>query len=95
MTQSMPTEANRTIRRRTRPPRPVAPPNAMAFRVNDACVHAGISRTTLYRLITNGQLKALNVAGRTVIEGDSLRALLRVDAVNGAQAKPNQPSDTP
>lgn len=87
MTHPMPAESTTASRRKPRTARPLAPADALAFRVNDARIHAGLSRTTLYKLINDGRLKALNVAGRTLIEGDSLRALLR-----GDQARQDQPS---
>ena len=55
-----------------------APPpvNAFAFRINDACRMGGFGRTMAYELVKQGRLKLLRVGGRSLICGDSLRALL-------------------
>ncbi|MBR0651994.1 helix-turn-helix domain-containing protein [Roseomonas terrae] len=55
----------------------IQPNTALGFRVNDACRLGGFGRTTCYALLKNGALKKVKVAGRTLIEGDSLRALLK------------------
>jgi hypothetical protein len=60
--------------RRTRP----APlPNALAYRVDEVPLMGGPKRTKLYELAAEGHLKLVKVAGRTLVDGDSLRALLR------------------
>jgi hypothetical protein len=61
-------------RRRRRAP-PV--PNAFAFTIADAQAMGAPGRTKIYALLGKGVLKRLRIAGRTMIEGDSLRALLR------------------
>lgn len=43
----------------------------------------GPCRTKLYELAASGHLKLVKVAGRTLVDGDSLRALLR----NGTTAE--------
>ena len=62
-------------KRNTRPP---APPNAIGFTVRDACLLGGFGRTSLYALARTGKLHLVKVAGRTLVAGDSLRALLNV-----------------
>ena len=37
----------------------------------------GPRRTKLYALAGQGKIRLVNVAGRTLVDGDSLRALLR------------------
>jgi hypothetical protein len=57
--------------------RPVAPPDAMAFSIRDARVHLGcIGNTKIYELIAAGLLQVNRTTGRTLVLGDSLRALL-------------------
>jgi excisionase family DNA binding protein len=61
----------------------VAPPSASvpserprAYRVNDFCRLYGIGRTGVYRLIKEGKLPSVVVAGRRVIPTDAAEALL-------------------
>jgi hypothetical protein len=72
----MPAFASRTSTapRRT-PPAPL--PNALAYRVDEVPLMGGPRRTKLYELAAAGQLRLVKVAGRTLVDGDSLRALLR------------------
>jgi len=55
-------------------------PDALAYTVEDTRRTAGIGRTKIYELIRDGKLKASRAAGRTLILGDSLRALLSADS---------------
>jgi hypothetical protein len=55
----------------------IQPSTALGFRVKDACALAGVGRTTLYALMKAGAIQKVKVAGRTLVEGDSLRALIR------------------
>lgn len=56
----------------------VAPlPNALAYRVDEVPLMGGPRRTKLYELAAAGKVKLIRVAGRTLVDGDSLRALLR------------------
>ena len=41
----------------------------LAYSINEACAATGIGRTSLYELISNGQLKAIKAAGRRLICG--------------------------
>jgi hypothetical protein len=52
-------------------------PNALAFRVNEVKRMGGPGRTKTYELAAQGKLRLVKVAGRTLVDGDSLRALLR------------------
>ncbi len=62
-------------KRRQVRPAPLA--NALAYRVDEVPQMGGPRRTALYKLAAEGRLKLVKVAGRTLVDGDSLRALLR------------------
>ncbi len=57
--------------------RPAPRPDALAFRINDVPLMGGPGRTKIYELAKAGKLQLIRVGGRTLIDGDSLRALLR------------------
>jgi hypothetical protein len=57
--------------------RPAPLPNALAYRVDEVPRMGGPGRTKLYELAKRGKLKLVRVAGRTLVDGDSLRRLLR------------------
>ena len=63
--------------------RPAPLPNALAYRVDEVPRMGGPGRTKLYELAASGHLKLIRVHGRTLVCGDSLRALLR----NGTTAE--------
>ena len=52
-------------------------PCAFTYRVNEVPLMGGPHRTKLYELAKQGKLKLVRVAGRTLVDGDSLRDLLR------------------
>jgi len=52
-------------------------PNAIAFRLKEARLMGGPARTTIYKLAKSGHLKLIKLGGRTLIDGDSLRNLLK------------------
>jgi hypothetical protein len=60
--------------------RPSPSPNAFAFTIADAQSMGGPGKTKIYEMAKSGELKMIRVAGRTLIDGDSLRALLGVSA---------------
>jgi hypothetical protein len=64
-------------RRSTAPPSPLPPDIVLAYRVNDAIRVSGLSRSSIYKLIGEGKLRSVLVAGRRLIPADALRALLR------------------
>jgi hypothetical protein len=66
--------ANRAGDRRSPPPPPLQP---LAYRVNDAIKVSGLSRSSIYKLIGEGKLRSVLVAGRRLIPADALRDLLR------------------
>jgi excisionase family DNA binding protein len=47
-----------------------------AYTIAEACAVAGIRRTTLYKEIHSGELRAVKIGGRTVILVDDLRRWL-------------------
>ena len=49
----------------------------LAFSIAEACAVAGIRRTTLYKEIRSGDLRAVKIGGRTVILADDLRLWLK------------------
>ncbi len=51
-------------------------PDALAYTVGHACHMGGFGRTLLYKLAKDGKLRLLKVAGRTLVCGNSLRALI-------------------
>ncbi len=59
--------------------RPLLPPlpNALAYRIPEARLMGGPGRTRIYELAHAGKLRLVRVGGRTLIDGDSLRTLLR------------------
>jgi hypothetical protein len=58
--------------------RTAANPMAYAFTIEDAQAMGAPGRTKIYELAKGGRLKLLHVAGRTLVDGASLRALLGV-----------------
>lgn len=68
--------AGRSGDKKPRPP-PLPPDIALAYRVNDAAKVAGLSRSTIYNLISDRKLRSVVVAGRRLIPADALRQLLQ------------------
>lgn len=56
--------------------RPAPDPQAFAYTVPDAIRIGSLGRTNLYRLMASGELKFVQIGGRRMVVGDSLRALL-------------------
>ena len=48
----------------------------IAYSIAEACAVAGIRRTTLYKEIRSGGLRAVKIGGRTIILVDDLRRWL-------------------
>ncbi len=57
--------------------RPAPSPNAFAYTLDDSRAMGGPGKAKTYELAKEGRLKLLHVDGRTLVEGDSLRALLQ------------------
>lgn len=67
-----------TTRQRTPKASPPAPlPTALAYRVAEVRLMGGPGKTRCYALAKLGKLRLVRVGGRTLIDGDSLRTLLR------------------
>jgi hypothetical protein len=62
-------------RRQRRPPQPV-PAGAVTATLKDAAVTVGLSPLTLRRRAADGHLRLLKVAGRTLVDVASLRAMV-------------------
>jgi excisionase family DNA binding protein len=52
----------------------------LALRVNEASVAAGISRSTIYKLMSSGQLRTTKVGGRRLVLREDLQKLLLAGA---------------
>ncbi len=60
-----------------RPPPPPPLAHAFAYRLDEVPRMGGPARTKLYELVKAGKLRLVKIGGRSLIEGDSLRKLLR------------------
>jgi excisionase family DNA binding protein len=59
--------------------RPIEAPSVerLAYRIPDACRAVGIGRTSLYRLVSEGKLRLVKIAGRSLVDAASLRDLVK------------------
>ena len=60
--------------------REAASPDAIAFTIRDAQSLGAPGRTKIYELAKSGRLTIRKIDGRVLIDGDSLRALLKATA---------------
>jgi hypothetical protein len=60
--------------------------NAFAYTIEDAQKMGAPGKSKIYELAASGRLKLFNIDGRTMVNGDSLRALLAVDQEAAPQA---------
>jgi excisionase family DNA binding protein len=60
----------------------------LAYSIAEACAVAGVRRTTIYKQINSGELRAVKVGGRTLILLDDLRRWL--DGRNSIIPEPSQ-----
>lgn len=51
-------------------------PEPISMRVNDACRFTGISRSTLYLLIANGEIEIIKLGASTLVVTESLRRFI-------------------
>ena len=51
-------------------------PDPLAYRIPDACHVLGLGKTSIYELMKQGKLRAIKVAGRTLIDAELARALI-------------------
>ena len=56
---------------------PLPPSIALAYRINDAVRISGLSRPSIYVLISENKLESIKVAGRRLIPAAALRDLLQ------------------
>lgn len=54
----------------------IRPDEKRAYRVNEAVAAYRLSRSTLYKLISDGKLHTVKVAGRRLIPRDAMEALI-------------------
>lgn len=52
------------------------PTTALNFTIENARLLSGLGRSTLYKLADEGRLRFVKVLGRTLVDGNSLRALM-------------------
>jgi hypothetical protein len=74
-TNTTASDSKKRQRRRSAPD-----PQAIAFTIADAQAMGCFGRTKIYTLFKSGKLKYRKIGGSVLIDGDSLRALLRGDA---------------
>lgn len=55
-------------------------PPKIAYSIKEACEATSLGRTTLYKYIAEGRLKAIRIGGRTVIPAGGLQALISGEA---------------
>ena len=58
----------------------VAPIERRALRINDAAAAYGIGRSLIYKLMSEGKLATVKIAGRRLVLRDNMEALLREGA---------------
>jgi excisionase family DNA binding protein len=54
---------------------PLAPPQRLAYRVDEACALLGVSRDTIERAVKDGRLRSSKRLGRRLIDARSIEAL--------------------
>jgi excisionase family DNA binding protein len=71
------TEAVLSNLKKTRTPRPLAfTVRPSAWRVNDALLQLGISRATLYKMASNGEIRLARIGGRTLVPDAEIKRLI-------------------
>lgn len=51
-------------------------PEILTYRINDACRALSLGRSTLYKLISQGKLKPITIAGRVLIPRTEIERLI-------------------
>lgn len=64
--------------RQIRAERPAPLPTALSYTLPDAARLSGLSVATLRRRAADGSIRLIRVGGRTLVPGDSLRAMLGI-----------------
>jgi len=54
----------------------------LGYSIREACHASSLGRTTLYKAIATGRLRAVRVGGRTIIPAEALIALIGEEARN-------------
>jgi|HigsolmetaAR202D_1030399.scaffolds.fasta_scaffold09238_3 excisionase family DNA binding protein len=54
-------------------------PEKFAYRISEACNALGIGRTSLYKLVHQGKLRLIKIAGRSLVPRSELERLTRLD----------------
>lgn len=55
----------------------------LAYPIPESCVMlGGISRSSFFELVKNGELKTIKIAGRTLVPRSELERLTRIDTVD-------------
>jgi hypothetical protein len=49
----------------------------LAYRIPDACRAIGLGRTSVYHLVSQGKLRLIKIAGRSLVDAASLRDLVK------------------
>lgn len=62
----------------------------LAYRLQEAANHLGVSRTTLWRRIASGDIPTRKIGGVVVIPGDALRALVEWEGKPKTTQKGNE-----
>lgn len=55
-------------------------PPKVGYSIREACQASSLGRSTIYRHIATGRLRAVRVGGRTIIPADALHALVTGEA---------------
>ncbi len=58
----------------------IKPEDKLALRIKEAAAVSGLSRSTIYKLLSSNKLRAVKVGGRRLILRESLLALLQAGA---------------
>ena len=48
----------------------------LGYSIREACQASSLGRTTIYKAISTGRLRAVRVGGRTIIPAEALHALI-------------------
>jgi excisionase family DNA binding protein len=52
----------------------------LGYSIREACQASSLGRTTIYKAISTGRLRAVRVGGRTIIPAEALHALIEGEA---------------
>jgi excisionase family DNA binding protein len=58
-----------------------------ALRVNEVAALYGISRSTIYKIMSDGRLRTVKIGGRRLIPRDAIEALISGDIPKEIEAK--------